>query len=189
MYQNTISDYFLLYKVSTFDLCKKSMIRKALLSDLNSIYKLSQACARAMILKGIYQWNEHYPTVERFQKDIKLEELYVIGEEEIKGIIVLTETVDKEYIPVKWLTKNKKNLYVHRLAVNPKYWGQGYAQQLMNFAEEFAKNGQYISVRLDTFSQNKRNQNFYETRGYQRLGDIYFPKQSDHPFYCYELVL
>ncbi|MGM0391936.1 MAG: GNAT family N-acetyltransferase, partial [Bacteroidota bacterium] len=30
---------------------------------------------------------------------------------------------------------------------------------------------------------------FYESRGYQKLGDIYFPKQSEHPFHCYELIL
>ena len=59
----------------------------------------------------------------------------------------------------------------------------------MNFAETYAKENNYNSVRLDTFSQNKRNQKFYEQRGYKRLGDIYFPKQSEHPFYCYELYL
>ena len=59
----------------------------------------------------------------------------------------------------------------------------------MDFAENFAKEHNALSVRLDTFSQNKRNQKFYETRGYKRLGDIYFPKQSNHPFHCFELVL
>jgi len=59
----------------------------------------------------------------------------------------------------------------------------------MNFAEKYARDNNFTSVRLDTFSQNKRNQKFYETRGYQRLGDIYFPKQSKHPFHCYELKL
>lgn len=165
------------------------MIRKALLSDLDSIYKLVQSCAKAMIANGIYQWNEHYPTKERFQKDVELQELYVFEEENsIKGIIVLTDFMDEEYIPIAWLTNNENNLYIHRVAVHPDYWGKGYAQRLMDFAEDFAKNNVYQSVRLDTFSQNERNQKFYEIRGYQRLGNIYFPKQSEHPFYCYELL-
>ena len=67
--------------------------------------------------------------------------------------------------------------------------GQGYAQQLMSLAEEQARQQGFESIRLDTFSQNPRNQQFYEQRGYQRLGNIYFPKQSEHPFYCYELLL
>jgi ribosomal protein S18 acetylase RimI-like enzyme len=59
----------------------------------------------------------------------------------------------------------------------------------MSFAEKKAKEKQYDSVRLDTFSQNLGNQTFYEKRGYKKLGDIYFPKQSKHPFHCYELIL
>jgi len=72
--------------------------------------------------------------------------------------------------------------------VHPTFQGQGVAQQLMTFAEKFAQEKGYLSVRLDTFSRNNRNQKFYETRGYKRLGTIYFPLQSDHPFFCYELV-
>ncbi|GAA3518905.1 GNAT family N-acetyltransferase [Aquimarina addita] len=166
------------------------MIRKATPSDLNQIHRLTQACASAMIKQGIYQWNEHYPTKSRFQKDIELQELYVLEIDlTIQGIIVLTSIMDDEYIPVQWLTKNENNLYIHRLAVHPDVWGKGYAQQLMTYAETFAKNNKYQSIRLDTFSQNKRNQQFYKTRGYKKLSDIYFPKQSQHPFYCYELIV
>ncbi|WP_369858581.1 GNAT family N-acetyltransferase [Aquimarina sp. I32.4] len=166
------------------------MIRKALSSDLTAIHSLTQDCAKAMIANGIHQWNEHYPTQERFEKDVQSGELYLYEENKhLIGIIVLTDFMDDEYISVKWLTNNHNNLYVHRVAVHPLYWGQGYAQQIMTFAEQYAKENQYQSIRLDTFSQNKRNQKFYEIRGYQRLDDIYFPKQSEHPFHCYELTL
>ncbi|TPN87784.1 GNAT family N-acetyltransferase [Aquimarina algicola] len=166
------------------------MIRKAKLSDLDSIYLLSQACGTAMIAIGIYQWNEHYPTKEKFQKDIELQELYILEKQgQIIGTIVLTEIIDEEYRSVTWITQNNNNLYIHRLAIHPEYWGKGYAQQLMDFGENYAKDNNYQSIRLDTFSQNQRNIKFYETRGYQRLSDIYFPKQSEYPFHCYELVL
>ncbi|WP_378179790.1 GNAT family N-acetyltransferase [Aquimarina sp. SS2-1] len=166
------------------------MIRKADFSDIDPIHKLTRACAKAMIAKGIFQWNEHYPNRFRFQKDIELEELYVLEEENmIKGIIVLTELMDDEYLPIEWLTDNTNNLYIHRLAVHPDHWGNGYAQLLMSWAEANALKNGYQSIRLDTFSQNKRNQKFYETRGYKKLGDIFFPKQSEYPFHCYELVL
>ncbi len=167
----------------------KNMIRKALFSDLDSIHELTQACAKAMIAKNIYQWNEYYPTRDRFQKDIELQELYILEETTIKGIVVLTQIMDEEYVPIQWLTKNANNMYIHRLAVDPKYWGQGYAQKLMEYAEHYAIKKGFASIRLDTFSQNKRNQKFYETRGYHRLGEIYFPKQSKEPFYCYELPI
>jgi ribosomal protein S18 acetylase RimI-like enzyme len=97
--------------------------------------------------------------------------------------------MDEEYHSINWLTKNNNNLYIHRVAIHPEHQGKGYAQQLMGFAENFAIENNYTSIRLDTFSQNTRNQKFYELRGYKRLGNIYFPKQSEHPFYCYELIL
>ncbi|WP_373058085.1 GNAT family N-acetyltransferase [Zunongwangia sp. H14] len=158
--------------------------------DLPNIKKLTEACARAMQEKGIYQWNEHYPSRERLAEDIQKKELYVKDKDgNIEGIIVLTDFMDEEYVPVKWLTHSGNNLYIHRVATRPEKWGSGTGKELMDFAEEFAKNQKYKSVRLDTFSLNKRNQKFYESRGYKRLGDIYFPKQSKAPFYCYELIL
>lgn len=165
------------------------MILEAKKSDLKNIHQLTKSCAKYLIEQEIFQWNEHYPSKEVLQKDIELQQIYKLEfENELAGIIVLTEIEDEEYKTVKWLTGNSKNLYIHRLAVHPKFQGKGFAQKLMNFAEDFAKTNKYNSVRLDTFSQNKRNNHFYQQRGYQKLEAIYFPKQSEHPFYCYELV-
>lgn len=166
------------------------MIRKANSSDIASILVVTKACARAMISKDIYQWNEHYPNASAFEKDIERDELYVlIKDNAVIGTVVISTLMDDEYQPIKWLTPNEKNLYIHRLAVHPDYQGRGLAKKLMDFAEKFGSDNGYISIRLDTFSQNHRNQTFYERRGYKRLGNIYFPKQSEHPFYCYELLL
>jgi len=166
------------------------MIRSAKISEIPDIIAICNACAEHMISNGIYQWNEHYPSAEVFEKDIDRNELYVLViDTKIIGAIVISTRVDAEYKPVKWLTKNENNIYIHRLAVAPSEQGKGYAQQLMDFAEKHAKTNGFQSVRLDTFSQNKRNNRFYEQRGYTRLEDIFLPNQSEHPFHCYELVL
>ncbi|MDD7886093.1 GNAT family N-acetyltransferase [Flavivirga sp. 57AJ16] len=166
------------------------MIRKGNLSDIGRIMEITKSCAVTMIEKNIYQWNEHYPNKEAFLKDVERDELYVLEiENTIIGCMTISTLMDEEYIPISWLTKNTNHIYIHRLAVHPTYQGKGYAQELMTFAETFATKNHYISVRLDTFSQNHGNQKFYEQRGYKRLGNIYFPKQSKHPFYCYELIL
>ena len=166
------------------------MIRKAVKKDIDAILNITKACAAYMIEHGIFQWNEHYPNLLAFENDVARNELFVLEiDNEIRGCIVISTLMDEEYQPVKWLTNNENNVYIHRLAVHPKLQGKGYAQQLMSFAENYAIENNYSSIRLDTFSQNKRNQRFYEQRGYQKLDDIYFPKQSGHPFHCYELVL
>lgn len=165
-------------------------ISPATINQLDTIKKLTETCALNMIAQDILQWNEHYPSRERLEKDIESEELYVLTiTNKIIGIVVLSEVMDEEYKDVKWLTSGENHLYIHRLAVDPKFSGLGYGQRLMDFAEDYARKHKYQSVRLDTFSKNKRNQKFYEKRGYLQLEDIYFPKQSEHPFHCYELLL
>ena len=163
------------------------MIRLAKKIEIPRILAITKACAKDMIRQNILQWNEDYPSKNAFENDIKRNELYVlISDDTIIGCMVLTPSMDREYIPINWLTENDNNLYIHRLAIHPNNQGKGFAQILMDFAEQYAIHNNYISIRLDTFSKNVRNQKFYEIRGFKRLGEIHFPKQSEFPFYCYE---
>jgi ribosomal protein S18 acetylase RimI-like enzyme len=163
------------------------MIRLAKETELLEIMSITKACTSHMIDQGIYQWNDDYPSKKAFIKDINRKELFVLKiNSKLIGCMVLTPVMDKEYESINWITGNNNSLYVHRLAIYPKKQGKGYAQKLMDFAENFAIGNNYNSIRLDTFSKNIKNQKFYEIRGFKRLGNIYFPKQSEFPFYCYE---
>jgi ribosomal protein S18 acetylase RimI-like enzyme len=165
------------------------MIRLAKLSEIEEILTITKACGAKMISKGIFQWNDHYPNGLAFEKDIARNELYVlIASEQIVGCITISSEKDVEYNDIEWLTEDAQHYYIHRLAIHPNFQHRGFAKQLMDFAEALAQQQHAVSIRLDTFSVNKRNQRFYEARGYQRLGDIYFPRQSELCFYCYELV-
>jgi ribosomal protein S18 acetylase RimI-like enzyme len=165
-------------------------ISKGSISKLKQYYELTKRCASDMISKEIFQWNSTYPSLEILESDIKKGQMWELSsEKQVKGIIVLTPEMDEEYKSVKWLTKNEKNLYIHRLAVDPDFQGRGYARKLMDFAEKYAADNKFNSIRLDTFSQNKRNQKFYEKRNYTKLGTVFFPNQSDFPFFCYEKII
>ncbi len=166
------------------------MIRAAKQEDLPYILNITQACARDMISKNIFQWNEQYPNLAAFQKDLDRGELYVLeGQKNILGAVVVSDFMDTVYEPIQWKTPTGKNIYIHRLCVHPEHQGKGLAQNLMDFAEAKAQQEGYLSVRLDTYSLNKRNVNFYTKRGYAQLGDVYFPVKSKAPFHCFELVL
>ena len=166
------------------------MIRKGIYSDIEKLLLITRSCAKHLINQNIFQWNETYPNEKSFQNDCKNDWLYVLEiNDTIIGCISVTTEMDKEYENVRWMSKNQNNIYIHRLAISPEYQCRGYAQQLMGFAEKFAKDKKCISIRLDTFSKNQKNQNFYKKRGYKKLGNIFFPKQSEFPFICYEKVL
>lgn len=166
------------------------MIRLAKESDIPTILKLTAACAKAMADNGIYQWNESYPSQEAFENDIQRGELFLlIQNNHIVGTIVISTLMDQEYFSIPWSTPNHNNFYIHRLAVHPNFQKKGYGKLLMDYAEEYARNKSAISVRLDTFSKNERNNIFYQHRGYREVGHVFFPKQSKYPFLCYELIL
>ena len=165
-------------------------IELAEINDINDIMKMIHDCANDLIGKNIFQWNEKYPSRDIFLSDIQKKNLFILKNNSvIIGCIALSNEKDIEYTDVKWLTKDHKNLYLHRLAVDPKFQKKGIGKLLMDFAEDYARNNKFISVRLDTFSKNKRNNRFYKSRKYIQLDDVYFPNQSEFPFHCYEKIL
>jgi N-acetylglutamate synthase-like GNAT family acetyltransferase len=96
------------------------MIRKAAKKDLSRIIEITKSCAAFMISQNIFQWNEHYPNIETFENDVQNENLYVLElNQKIIGCIVISSFMDDFYSKVKWTTPNDKNLYLHRLAIDP----------------------------------------------------------------------
>ena len=166
------------------------MIREATNNDLNRIVEITNACGKHMISQNIFQWNKEYPNLEVFKKDLENQSLYVIElESKIVGCVCISEKMDAVYKEVKWLTPDSKNMYVHRLAIDPKFQGKGLAIKLMSYAEDLAKTKDFKSMRLDTFSKNPKNNKFYNLQGYKKLGKIFYRSQSDMPFHCYEKII
>ena len=57
-----------------------------------------------MTANGIFQWNEHYPSLEAFQKDLDREELYVFEQEgNVLGAVMISDFKDLVYEPVQWM--------------------------------------------------------------------------------------
>lgn len=167
------------------------MISMGKMSDIDAIVQLTRDCGKHMRDNGIDQWDEDYPDRDVLMHDLATETLFAYREKEnVIGIIVLNESQDKEYKEVNWSTSEEdRNIVVHRLAVHPDKQGKGIGRTLMDFAEQWAKDHHYDAIRLDTYSQNPRNQKFYTNRGYSDLGPVFLKYKKQHPYYCYELIL
>ena len=167
------------------------MISEGKTYELDTILELTKACGKNMRENGIDQWDENYPDRGRILHDLETETLFAYREgDEVLGIVVLNESQDEEYGEINWSTSaDDKNIVVHRLAVRPDQQGKGLGRKLMDFAEQWAKENNYDAIRLDTYSQNPRNQRFYTNRGYADLGPVYLKYKKEHPYYCYELLL
>ena len=64
--------------------------------------------------------------------------------------------------------------YIEHVVVDKKYRGNGYGSQLIEFAEDRAREDGCYLVELDTDIGADRAAKLYESSGYQKSGDYYF---------------
>jgi ribosomal protein S18 acetylase RimI-like enzyme len=137
---------------------------------------------------GIHQWDEVYPNEEIITKDVDSRALYVLEQNGLCiAAVSLNQEQDAAYQKVHWLG-GEPVLVVHRLCVDPAYQGNGLGNRLMDFAEEYAKQHAYASIRLDAYTGNPSAIRLYERRGYRKAGQVYFPRRT-LPFFCFEKIL
>ncbi|MFT5820072.1 MAG: ribosomal protein S18 acetylase RimI-like enzyme [Crocinitomix sp.] len=161
-------------------------IKKAIALDTELIFLLLKSVAAHMREQGIMQWNDNYPTIEHVIADIVAENVYLGMEDDtLLGVISIDANQSPEYAEIPWQYTDGKVLVVHRLAVSPTAQKKGVGRQLMDFALNKAIEEGYSSIRLDAYSQNQRTLSFYEKRGYEKRGEIYFPYREES-FNCYE---
>lgn len=164
-------------------------IEKGNASDLDSLFKIYKAAKETLEDNNIYQWTDNYPTRQIIGNDIESDVLYILkNNNEIIGAINISEDQEVEYEAIDWQFNEAKVLVIHRLVIHPKSQKRGYAKLLMDFAEKYAKQNNFTSIRLDAYSQNKRVVEFYKRRHYFIRGEIYFPER-EYPFYGMEKAL
>ncbi|GJM77386.1 hypothetical protein HMSSN036_96020 [Paenibacillus macerans] len=93
------------------------------------------------------------------------------------GIVVLDERQDEEYESIVWRQPKGPNLIMHRLAVDPAAQGRGIARTLIAYAERFAQQNGYRSIRLDTYAKNASALKLYRGLGYDQRGEVNFPRR------------
>lgn len=161
-------------------------IEKGTLSDLNELFQIYLNGKNKLEKNRIYQWTDNYLTRSIIEKDLEKGVLFILrNDKEILGAINISEEQEAEYQTINWKFNSSKVLVIHRLVIDPKFQGKGYASKLMDFAEKFAIENNYSSIRLDAYSQNKRVIDFYEKRNYYICGNVNFPER-EYPFHCME---
>jgi ribosomal protein S18 acetylase RimI-like enzyme len=164
-----------------------SNISKGELYDVDNTLKMFVSITDVLLEKGIDQWNYDYPDLTTLRGDVLRGENYVIREaDQILASIVLNNVQDVQYQKIHWKNRNDAVLVIHRLGVHPKSQGRGLGKKMCLFAESFAREYHYKSIRLDTYAGNKISNGLYQSLGYsQANGYCYFRKKAI-PFNCYE---
>jgi ribosomal protein S18 acetylase RimI-like enzyme len=145
--------------------------RKGTMSDIIAISQLVEAAKVDMDNKGIYQWDNIYPTVDDFQHDISNNNLYVVEDEKcLVAIYVISEEYDEAYTKCTWENADETACVLHRFCVTPEYQNRGLGKQILSYIESQAKEMSYESIRLDAFTENPHALNLYRNSGYQHRG-------------------
>jgi GNAT superfamily N-acetyltransferase len=175
---------------SRFIICRESRlaILRANLSHLESAWAVIDQCRDALRKRGIEQWDDTYPTPETVAQDIAAEQLFVVSTgPQCHAVVTLNSRQEPEYGTLPWRTAEPA-LVIHRLCVDPAIQRRGLGRQLMDFAERYATDKKYASIRLDAYSGNADALAFYRQRGYRDVGQVRFPRRP-LTFCCFELAV
>ena len=155
--------------------------------DLAEILRLFRAATTQMDAHGVYQWDEIYPDEGILGEDIARGNLTVgTIDGRIAVAFMLDYCEDSDYESADWQYCEQNIVVLHRLCVHPDFQGRGVARQAMDYLENEVRAQGIKTIRLDAFSQNPTALHLYESRGYQKAGEISYRKGL---FYLYEKKL
>lgn len=161
-------------------------IRVATLADVPGIMQVITEVVPDMIASGNFQWDDTYPNAAVFEEDIAVGQLWVADADGIiAGVSAITTDQYPEYADVG-LDINETAIVTHRLAVSPRFRGQGIAAMLMNQAEQVALGRGIKTLRVDTNTANKATQSLFPKIGYRFAGEMGLYFRPGLRFYCYE---
>ena len=152
------------------------ILRKAQIPEAEIIWQILQQAIERRRKDGSNQWQDGYPNLEVVKTDISLGKGYVLEIDNAiaayAALVFNDEPAYKEIIG-DWLT-NDDFLVIHRVAVSDDFLGKGIAVLLFQKLEEFAKENQAFSIKVDTNFDNLAMLHILEKLDYQYCGEVYF---------------
>src|SRR3972149_7888172 len=167
--------------------------RLAELNDLSSLISLYSKCKQTLLYNMILplgDWYDNYPNEIYLENAIVQHELFVlVFEIQIIGSVILNENQSSEWKSLNWLGFSKQPLVIHALVIDPDHQSKGFGKKLLNHCEGFAKNRNYSSIRLDSFSKNPVSNKLYQNYGYIQIGTVTFDKKpvGNQEYICYQI--
>ena len=167
-------------------------IRRSTNNDIPALLGIFDEARETIKKLGIDQWQNGYPHREVIEDDIARGYSRVI---EADGTVVATfaviddgePTYDKIY-DGGWLTKDSKSyVAIHRVAILVACRGQGIACRIIGYAKDFARDGGFSSIRIDTHRGNVVMRKMLEKNGFSHCGTIYLADGGERV--AYEMVL
>lgn len=155
--------------------------------ELPEVMKLFESVRERLAERGLDLWQHGYPDEALLKSDIERGTMWGVGPtEDLMAVVTLDHVASPQYNEVKWGWESKHPLIIHRLGVERSKQSMGYGSYLLAFCEDFAVRKGCDAIRLDTYTDNRRNMRFYLGRGYRQVeGEMRFPPHI-HAFAGFE---
>lgn len=152
------------------------ILRKATPADQAVIWEIVQHAILRRKNDGSSQWQDGYPNPDTIREDIENGFGYIFeidGETAAYSALIFNNEPAYENIDGKWLSDNDF-LVIHRVAVSDGFLGKGISSKLFLEIENFAKQQQVFSIKLDTNFDNLAMLKILEKLNYTYCGEVYF---------------
>lgn len=166
------------------------IIRQTTEQDLPRMMEIVRDAQAYMKNHNIDQWQNNYPNEEIFLEDIQKGGSYVlVDDEQVIGFCYIGFHDDPNYAYIeegKWLNDQPYGV-IHRIAIDEKRKGNGYATYFFKYAEEVAKEKDIHNLRVDTHENNLSMQSLVTKNGFIHCGRVYMEDHS--PRFAYQKLL
>lgn len=152
------------------------IIRFAEKKDIDRIMQIIADARESIGKLGIDQWQYGYPTRDIVKEDIILGRSFVACDgDDICATFALMMNGEPTYKKIycgAWLSDGEY-LALHRIAIESSHRGKGIAEQIIEFLVNFAREKDYVSVRVDTHEGNIPMRKMLEKNGFEYCGTIH----------------
>ncbi len=152
------------------------ILRKAVQSELQSIWGIIQYAIEQRRLDGSDQWQNGYPNKTTLREDLDSGYAYVLVEEETilaYAAIIFGKEEAYENITGQWLTHGDYAV-LHRVASSPKAKGKKAATRLFQLTEKLCIDHNIHSIKVDTNFDNTPMLKILTNLGYTYCGEVFF---------------
>lgn len=158
--------------------------------DREKIEKIYEDGSLKLKSLGINQWQgNEKPNLNNFSNLNENDIIYVLEDKEIIVSTLIIYDKDEDYENNLVGTWNSPKPYValHRIATLSGARKKGYGRKIIEFAENYAKENNFKSVRVDTHRENKSMQNLLNSMEYNYVGIVYLGGKRER--FAYEKIL
>lgn len=142
------------------------IIKQVTTQDINSIFKLyKMASSHQKSLKNVVVWPDF--DTEMVNTEINENRQFKLI---IDNTIVCIWAITFKDTQIWEGSENDKALYIHRIATNPNFRGQGFVSKIVAWAKPFAIKHNLDYIRLDTLGNNTKLIEVYKASGFKFLG-------------------